>query len=131
MPNASIINGRAEGADMAGWSKSALGGGNSKSAPAPFFDADLVSDGVNLFRIGGRIKSCYRVFRKRFFSRSQAVLGNAHYYRQAKLGTHFRSQVQLGNELKINANGGMRFAFPPYGATALPWADTWVRPYRR
>jgi hypothetical protein len=33
-----------------------------------------------------------------FVSRSQAVLGNALYYRQVKLCTHFRSQVQLGNE---------------------------------
>ena len=36
------------------------------------------------------------------FSRSQAVLVNALYYRQAKLGAHFRSQVKLGNELKTN-----------------------------
>jgi len=36
LPNASIIIGRAEGADMTGWSKSALGGGDSKTGPALF-----------------------------------------------------------------------------------------------
>jgi hypothetical protein len=36
LPNASIITGRAEAADMECLTKSALGGGNSKTAPAPF-----------------------------------------------------------------------------------------------
>jgi len=36
LPNASIVTGRAEAADMTGWSKSAWGGGNAKTAPALF-----------------------------------------------------------------------------------------------
>jgi hypothetical protein len=43
---------------------------------------------------------CAALSRYRLFPRSKAELGNDLYNRQAKLGKHFRSQVQLGNELK-------------------------------
>jgi hypothetical protein len=53
------------------------------------------------------------------FSHSQAVFGNAFYCCQAKLGIHFRTQVQLGNELKmlgsrvrLSNHGGFILRFP-------------------
>ncbi len=53
-------------------------------------------------------------------------VGTGNSVTKLSLDAKFRSQVQLWEReqrgTRIHAKGGMRFAFPPYGATALPHA---------
>jgi len=56
----------------------------------------LESEGIETLVLADDAGGAYPMLQ--YSSRSQAVLGNA-ITRQAKLGVHCRSQVQLGNEM--------------------------------